>query len=69
GHSTIVVLASLGIAVTATALQGQFVSFPSIGGLGDALVSVTFLLTIALMNVVILSAPLTSMGCDVLSRR
>jgi nickel/cobalt transporter (NiCoT) family protein len=55
GHSTIVVLASLGIAITATALQGQFVSFRGIGGFVGTLVSATFLLAIALMNFVILT--------------
>jgi high-affinity nickel-transport protein len=55
GHSTIVFLASLGIAIAASAFQGQFVSFRSVGSFVGTLVSATFLLAIALMNFVILA--------------
>ena len=54
GHSTIVVLASVAIAATATAFKSQFAAFQSIGGVIGTLVSALFLLAIAAMNVVIL---------------
>ncbi len=54
GHSTIVVLASLAIAVTASAMQDQWGAAKEVGGLIGTLVSATFLLVIALVNVVIL---------------
>ncbi|SAL56552.1 high affinity nickel transporter [Caballeronia terrestris] len=54
GHSTIVVLASVGIAATAMALQSRMAGFKEIGGLIGTLVSTFFLFAIALMNLVIL---------------
>ncbi|ABE35965.1 high-affinity nickel transport protein [Paraburkholderia xenovorans LB400] len=54
GHSTIVVLASAGIAATAMALQTKMAGFREIGGLIGTLVSSFFLFAIALMNLVIL---------------
>lgn len=54
GHSTIVVLASAGIAATALALQSRMDGFKEIGGLIGTLVSTFFLFAIALMNLVIL---------------
>ncbi|MDP9097194.1 MAG: HoxN/HupN/NixA family nickel/cobalt transporter [Pseudomonadota bacterium] len=54
GHSTVVVLASVAIALTATAFQERFESFRSIGGVIGTLVSALFLLAIAAMNIVIL---------------
>ena len=54
GHSTIVVLASVGIAATAMALQSKMDSFKEIGGVIGTLVSTFFLFAIALMNLVIL---------------
>jgi high-affinity nickel-transport protein len=54
GHSTIVVLASVGIAATATALQSRFAGFREAGGVIGTLVSTFFLLAIALMNLLIL---------------
>jgi high-affinity nickel-transport protein len=54
GHSTIVVLASVGIAATATALKDRFDTFRDIGGIVGTLVSGLFLLAIAAMNLVIL---------------
>jgi high-affinity nickel-transport protein len=54
GHSTIVVLASVGIAATAMALQSRMAGFKEIGGLVGTLVSTFFLFAIALMNLVIL---------------
>jgi high-affinity nickel-transport protein len=55
GHSTIVVLASVAIAATATAFKDRFDAFQNIGGVIGTLVSALFLLAIAAMNVVILT--------------
>ena len=54
GHSTIVVLASVAIAATATAFKDRFDTFQNVGGVIGTLVSALFLLAIAAMNVVIL---------------
>jgi high-affinity nickel-transport protein len=54
GHSTIVVLASAGIAATALALQSRMDGFKEIGGLIGTIVSTLFLFLIALMNLLIL---------------
>ena len=54
GHSTVVVLASIAIAVTATALTRQFAAFHAIGSIIGTVVSALFLLVIAIMNVFIL---------------
>jgi nickel/cobalt transporter (NiCoT) family protein len=54
GHSTIVVLASVGIAATAMALEGRFAEFKEIGGLIGTVVSTLFLFAIATMNLFIL---------------
>src|ERR1700761_4903410 len=54
GHSTIVVLASAGIAATALALQSRMDGVKEIGGLIGTLVSTLFLFLIALMNLLIL---------------
>ncbi len=56
GHSTVVCLASLGIAVAAKALSGSFARFHELGGTIGTLVSASFLLAIAVMNIVILVA-------------
>jgi nickel/cobalt transporter (NiCoT) family protein len=53
GHSTVVVLASVAIAVTATALTRQLAVFHAIGSMIGTLVSALFLLVIAVMNVFI----------------
>jgi len=50
GHSTVVVLASTAIAVTATALTRQFAAFHAIGSMIGTIVSALFLLVIAIMN-------------------
>ena len=55
GHSTIVVLASVAIAITATAFKDRFDAFQSVGGVIGTLVSALFLLAIAAMNAVILT--------------
>ncbi|MCB8874611.1 HoxN/HupN/NixA family nickel/cobalt transporter [Acidisoma silvae] len=54
GHSTIVVLASIAIAATATAFKSRIDGLHSIGGVIGTLVSALFLLAIAAMNTVIL---------------
>ena len=54
GHSTIVVLASIALVATATALQGRFNEFHEIGGVIGTAVSAAFLLIIALANLFIL---------------
>ncbi|MBV9286505.1 MAG: HoxN/HupN/NixA family nickel/cobalt transporter, partial [Hyphomicrobiales bacterium] len=53
GHSTIVVALSIGIAITATALQGRFDAFKSVGGIVGTLVSALFLFAIALANILV----------------
>ncbi|MBV8913836.1 MAG: HoxN/HupN/NixA family nickel/cobalt transporter [Acetobacteraceae bacterium] len=54
GHSSIVVLASLAIAATATAMHGRLEAIKGIGGVVGTLVSASFLLAIAAANLVIL---------------
>src|SRR5258708_15957042 len=54
GHSTVVVLASLGVAVTAAAFKGQLEDFQTIGGVIGTSISAAFLLLIAAINAVIL---------------
>jgi len=54
GHSTVVVLASIGVAATATAFKDQLDEIHIIGGAIGTAVSAAFLLLIAAINVVIL---------------
>jgi high-affinity nickel-transport protein len=54
GHSTVVVLASIAVAVTATAFKGRLESFHAIGNIVGTSISAAFLLLIALINVFIL---------------
>jgi high-affinity nickel-transport protein len=54
GHSTVVMLASIGIAVTATAFKDRLEGFQSIGGVIGTSISAAFLLLIASLNVIIL---------------
>ena len=56
GHSTVVVLASVAIAVTATAMQSRFAMLHRVGGVIGMSVSAAFLLAIAVMNLFILVA-------------
>ncbi len=56
GHSTVVVLASVAIAATATAFQDRFGAFRNVGAVVGTAVSALFLLAIAAMNIVILIA-------------
>jgi len=54
GHSTIVVLLSIAIAITATTLQSRFDNFTSIGGVIGTLVPAMFLFAIATANILVL---------------
>jgi nickel/cobalt transporter (NiCoT) family protein len=54
GHSTVVVLASAGVALATSAMQGRFDNFKDIGGVIGTLVSAFFLFALALMNFLIL---------------
>ena len=54
GHSTIVVLMSVAIAVTATAIKNDFPGLQQIGGLIGTGVSALFLLAIAVINMIVL---------------
>src|SRR5215831_15481682 len=54
GHSTIVVLASAGIALAALAFKDEFDAIHDLGGTIGTMVSALFLLAIAVMNIVIL---------------
>jgi len=54
GHSSVVVLASLGVALATSAMQDRMEGFKAVGGLIGTSVSALFLLIIALMNLVIL---------------
>ncbi|HZZ13318.1 MAG TPA: HoxN/HupN/NixA family nickel/cobalt transporter [Paraburkholderia sp.] len=54
GHSTIVILATIGIAWTAHSLHGRFETFKAVGGTIGTLVSAVFLLVLACVNLMIL---------------
>ena len=54
GHSTVVILASIGVAATATAYKNQLGQFHSIGSIIGTSVSAAFLFLIAALNLVIL---------------
>ncbi|MFM0320002.1 HoxN/HupN/NixA family nickel/cobalt transporter [Paraburkholderia nemoris] len=54
GHSTIVILATIGIAWTAHSLHGRFETFKAVGGPIGTVVSAVFLLVLACVNLVIL---------------
>ncbi|WP_248800662.1 HoxN/HupN/NixA family nickel/cobalt transporter [Pseudomonas sp. MWU13-2105] len=54
GHSSVVVLASLGVALATSVMQDRMEEFKALGGLISTSVSALFLLVIALMNLVIL---------------
>ena len=54
GHSTVVVLASIGVAVTAAAFRERLADFQTIGGVIGTAISAAFLLLIAAINAVIL---------------
>ena len=54
GHSSVVVLASAGIALAAVALQGRVAALRALGGVIGTSVSAAFLFLIALANLVVL---------------
>jgi nickel/cobalt transporter (NiCoT) family protein len=54
GHSTVVVLATIGIAATAVVLQSRFESLKAVGGVIGTSVSIFFLFAIAAINLMIL---------------
>jgi high-affinity nickel-transport protein len=54
GHSAVVVILAIGIALTATALQTHFSQFKALGGIISTGVSALFLFTIAAANIVVL---------------
>ncbi|WP_175795775.1 HoxN/HupN/NixA family nickel/cobalt transporter [Burkholderia anthina] len=54
GHSTVVVLASIAVALATTAIQSRFDNFKAIGGIIGTAVSAFFLFALALMNLMIL---------------
>jgi high-affinity nickel-transport protein len=56
GHSSIVIIASIIIAATATAMQTQLEEFHNIGGVIGTVVSSSFLLAIGLANLFILKS-------------
>jgi len=62
GHSTVVILASLGIALTATAFKSEIEAFHGIGGLIGTSVSAAFLLLVALINLLILRSVYQAFG-------
>jgi high-affinity nickel-transport protein len=54
GHSSVVILLSVGLAITATALQDRFEDLKSVGGLVGTSISAFFLFAIAVANVLVL---------------
>jgi high-affinity nickel-transport protein len=54
GHSTVVVLASLAVALTANAVGEQLASYREIGGVLGTLASASFLFIIAIANLIVL---------------
>jgi high-affinity nickel-transport protein len=62
GHSTIVVLLSVGIALTAARIQSHFPALKQVGGLIGTSVSAMFLLGIAAINVLVLCGVARAFG-------
>jgi high-affinity nickel-transport protein len=58
GHSTVVILMSAVVALSASALQGRFDAFKVIGGIIGTSMSSFFLLLVAIMNIFILAGTL-----------
>ena len=54
GHSTVVILATIGVVLTAAAFKDQLESFHTVGSMIGTSVAAVFLLIIAAINVVIL---------------
>lgn len=55
GHSSVVFLASVGIALTASATESRFGALREIGGLVGTCISATFLFAIAFANILVLT--------------
>jgi nickel/cobalt transporter (NiCoT) family protein len=53
GHSTVVILATAAIALTATAIHAQFPQFKEVGGVIGTSVSALFLLAIGVVNLIV----------------
>ncbi len=56
GHSAVVVLVALAIAITTTELESRFDSWKDVGGIISTSVSTLFLFAVAAMNIVILAS-------------
>ena len=56
GHSTVVLLATVLIALAASALQNRFAAFRAVGGIVGTSVSALFLFAIAIVNIIVLGA-------------
>ncbi|MEK6418288.1 HoxN/HupN/NixA family nickel/cobalt transporter [Paraburkholderia tropica] len=54
GHSTIVILLSVGVAFAASSIEGHFDQLKAVGGIIATSVSATFLLVLAIVNIQIL---------------
>ncbi len=54
GHSTVVILAAIGLAFAASAMKGRMETFKTVGGVVGTAISAAFLLLIAAANLVIL---------------
>ncbi|KAK6341301.1 hypothetical protein TWF696_008380 [Orbilia brochopaga] len=54
GHSTIVIVTSIAVAATATAISGDFDRYSRVGGIIGSSVSTAFLIILAIMNIYIL---------------
>lgn len=54
GHSTIVVLLSIGIALTASGIQSKFPALEHVGGIVGTSISALFLFSIAIINLLVL---------------
>jgi len=56
GHSSVVLAASLVIALTASSLQQRFPRLTDVGGVVGTLISVLFLIAIAIINLFVLAS-------------
>jgi high-affinity nickel-transport protein len=56
GHSTVVWLGTIAIALAAAAFKDRIEAFKAIGGVAGTLVSASFLLAVAIMNIFVLAA-------------
>lgn len=69
GHSSVVVLASVAVALATEAIQGRFDSFKAIGGMIGTFVSAVFLFALALMNFLICAASIVRGSMSALAGR